>query len=108
MATNAHAARRKRHERLTLEVLKQFRLILGSVRYHFRRIEETCGISGSQLWVIREVSAAPGIGVSALTQKLSIHQSTCSQPVETLVGRGFLTKVRLGNDQRRVGLTLKK
>lgn len=108
MATKVRAARRKRHERLTLEVRKQFRLIFGSVRHHFRRIEETCAISGSQLWVIREVSAAPGIGVSALAHKLSIHQSTCSQLVETLVGRGLLAKVRRGNDQRRVGLTLKK
>ena len=95
-----------RHEQLTLAVLKQFRLIFGSVRHHFRQVEEQCGISGSQLWVLREVGEAPGIGVSALARKLSIHQSTCSQLVESLVARGYLSKARSGEDQRRVGLAL--
>ncbi len=97
-----------RHERLALGVLKQFRLIYGSVRQHFRDVEETCGISGSQLWIIREINDAPGIGVSALAAKLSIHQSTCSQLVEALVAHGYVIKARLTEDQRRVGLTLTK
>jgi DNA-binding MarR family transcriptional regulator len=106
MKTRARSSGRDRQERLALDVLKQFRLIFGSVRQHFRQIEEKCGISGSQLWVIREVDIAPGIGVSTLAKKLSIHQSTCSILVETLVAGGFLKKARLGEDQRRVGLTL--
>lgn len=95
-----------RHKQLTLAVLGQFRVIFGSVRQQFRQIEKTCGITGSQLWVVHVVHDSPGIGVTALAAKLSIHQSTCSQLVEALVGRGFLKKVRLGEDQRRVGLTL--
>jgi DNA-binding MarR family transcriptional regulator len=106
MAKRARSPRSDRHKQLPLTVLKQFRLIFGSVRQQFRQIEEKCGISGSQLWVIREVHDEPGIGVSALATKLSIHQSTCSQLVDTLAVHGFLTKVRLGDDQRRVGLTL--
>jgi MarR family transcriptional regulator, organic hydroperoxide resistance regulator len=97
-----------RHEQLSLNVLKQFRLIFGSVRHHFRQVEEQCGISGSQLWVLREVVEAPGIGISALARKLSIHQSTCSQLVESLVKHGYLIKLRSGEDQRRVGLNLTK
>jgi len=106
MAAKTHKPTDRRHEQLTLDVVRQFRLIFGSVRHHFRNVEESCGISGSQLWVIREVSAAPGVGVSALAIKLSLHQSTCSQLVEGLVARGLLKKLRLGEDQRRVGLTL--
>ncbi|MES1192591.1 MAG: MarR family winged helix-turn-helix transcriptional regulator [Steroidobacter sp.] len=102
------SAKARGHESLTVAVLKQFRLIYGNVRQHFRDVEESCGISGSQLWVIREIDAAPGIGVSALAEKLSIHQSTCSQLVETLVGSGYVTKIRMKDDQRRVGLTLAK
>lgn len=108
MAPKIRSSGSGRHEQLTLAVLKQFRLIFGSVRQHFRQVEQTCGISGSQLWVLREVSEEPGIGVSALAGKLSIHQSTCSQLVEALVTRGYLSKLRLGEDQRRVGLTLTK
>jgi MarR family transcriptional regulator, organic hydroperoxide resistance regulator len=98
----------QRHKQLTLDVLKQFRLIYGSVRHHFRQIEETCGVSGSQLWMLHELRAAPGIGVSDLAHRLSIHQTTCSQLVEKLVTRGYVVKARSKQDQRRVGLTITK
>jgi DNA-binding MarR family transcriptional regulator len=94
------------HRQLTLDVLKQFRLIYGSVRHHFRQIEETCGVSGSQLWMLHELQKAPGIGVSDLAHRLSIHQTTCSQLVEKLVARGYVVKTRSEQDQRRVGLTI--
>lgn len=91
---------------LPLEVLKKFRVIFGSVRMHFRQVEERCGVTGSQLWVLQEVLDHPGIGVSELAQRLSIHQSTCSQLVEKLVARDYLVKERSHEDQRRVGLVL--
>jgi len=104
------AARRDPQQRqvLALEVLKQFRLIYGSVRQHFGRVEEACGVSGSQLWLMQEIGGAPGIGISELALRLSIHQTTCSQLVEKLVSRGYVRKVRSRQDQRRVGLTLSK
>lgn len=89
-----------------VQVLKKFRLIFGSVRQHFREVEQTCGISGSQLWILQEVALSPGAGVSEIAQRLSIHQSTCSQLVEKLAAQGLLVKQRSQQDQRRVGLTL--
>lgn len=91
---------------LSVQVLKKFRVIYGSVRQHFREIEQTCGVSGSQLWILREVAEKPGIGVSELAERLSIHQSTCSLLVEKLVGRHLISKERSQEDQRRVGLRL--
>jgi DNA-binding MarR family transcriptional regulator len=91
---------------LPIEVLKKFRLIYGSVRQQFRDIENRCGVSGSQLWILQEVGRTPYIGVSDLAQRLHIHQSTCSQLVEKLVQRGLLEKQRSQSDQRRVGLSL--
>ncbi len=87
-------------------VLKQFRLIFGSVRQHFRDVEQRCGVSGSQLWLLHEIAHTPGMGVSELAGRLSIHQSTCSQLVEKLETRGLILKVRKADDQRRVGLQL--
>jgi DNA-binding MarR family transcriptional regulator len=95
-----------RHRRLTLDVLKQFRLIYGSMRHHFRQIEVTCKISGSQLWMLHELKEAPGVGVSDLAHRLSIHQTTCSQLIEKLVARGYVLKTRSAADQRRVGLSI--
>ena len=100
------SSKNHRHELLTIAVLKQFRLIYGTVRQHFREVEQRVGISGSQLWMIREIANAPGIGVSQLAAKLSIHQSTCSQLVENMVTNGYVVKTRQKGDQRRVGLSL--
>ncbi len=91
---------------LSIQVLKKFRIIFGSVRQHFREIERSCGISGSQLWILQEVAKTPDTGVSVLAERLSIHQSTCSQLVEKLVTRGLIKKERSQADQRRVGLRL--
>ncbi len=93
--------------RLALAVLGQFRLIYGSVRHQHRRIEESCGISGAQLWILREVERGP-VGVSELAVKLSIHQSTCSQLVEKLVKRKMLVRNIVADDKRRVRLALSK
>ena len=91
---------------LSLQVLKKFRIIYGSVRQHFREVEQTCGVTGSQLWILQEVENTPGIGVSELANRLSIHQSTGSQLVEKLVARNLITKKRSKKDQRRVGLQI--
>lgn len=91
---------------LQLKVLRQFRLIYGSVRQHFRDVESTCQISGSQVWILHDIAASPGTGVSRLAERLSIHQSTCSLLVEKLVGAGLVSKKRSTKDQRRVGLEI--
>lgn len=91
---------------MALTVLRQFRLIFGSVRQHFREVEQSCGVSGSQLWLLHEIARSPGVGVSELAGRLSIHQSTCSQLVDKLEVRGLISKARKAEDQRRVGLQL--
>lgn len=93
-------------KQLSLQVLKKFRIIYGSVRQHFREVERTCGVTGSQLWVMQEIANTSGIGVSELAVRLSIHQSTCSQLVEKLVASKLIIKERSKEDQRRVGLRL--
>ncbi|MEO6421722.1 MAG: MarR family winged helix-turn-helix transcriptional regulator [Candidatus Nitrotoga sp.] len=93
-------------KQLSLQVLKKFRIIYGSVRQHFREVERTCGVTGSQLWVMQEIANKSGIGISELAERLSIHQSTCSQLVEKIVARNLICKERSKEDQRRVGLRL--
>jgi len=93
-------------QQLTLEVLQQFRMIYGAMRRHFREIEERCGLTGSQMWVLQEVQRSPGLGVTELAGRLGIHQSTCSLIVEKLVASKYLTKDHPHEDRRRVGLCL--
>jgi DNA-binding MarR family transcriptional regulator len=97
---------RRSKNQLSVQVLKKFRIIFGSVRQHFRDVEETCGVTGSQLWILQEVAKMPDIGVSELAERLAIHQSTGSLLVEKLVTHGLIIKERSKEDQRRVGLRL--
>lgn len=105
MNSKLPAAKRDRIA-LNRTVLRSFRVIYGSVRQHFRQVQRASGVSGSQIWILQEVLRARGVGVSELAGKLAIHQSTCSQLVEKLVRAGYVTKVRLSEDQRRVGLSV--
>ena len=89
---------------LAKDALKQFRIIFGTVRQHFREIEASCGISGSQLWLLHEIYTHPDLGVSRLADNLAIHQSTCSLLVEKLVKKQLVKKQRLAEDQRKVCL----
>lgn len=91
---------------LPLVVLRQFRVIYGSMRHYFKEVEERCGQSGSQMWILQEVQRTPGLGVTELAHRLGIHQSTCSLLVEKLVNKRCLIKSRPHEDQRRVGLDL--
>ena len=91
---------------ISFQVLKKFRIIFGSVRQQFREIEQNCCVTGSQLWILQEVSKNRDIGISVLADRLSIHQSTCSLLVEKLVVRGLIIKERSKEDQRKVGLCL--
>lgn len=103
-AERKHKLSKRTKNQLSLQVLKKFRIIYGSVRQQFRDVEQTCGVTGSQLWILQEVAKTPGIGVSELADRLSIHQSTGSQLVEKLVTRSLINKERSKEDQRRVGL----
>lgn len=89
-----------------MSALRSFRVIFGSVRQYFRSVEQLCGVSGSQLWILQEIRQRPGIGISNLATQLGIHQSTCSQLVEKLVRARHVTRSRSSSDQRRVGLKL--
>ena len=91
---------------LLLDVLQQFRVIYGSMRQHFREVEQRCGLPGTQMWLLQEVQLKPGVGITALAGRLGIHQSTCSQLVEKLVEAGYVEKVKQKNDRRRIGLVL--
>ena len=95
-----------KQSQLSMEVLQQFRVIYGTMRHYFREVENRCGLSGSQMWVLQEVQRSPGLGITELAGRMGIHQSTCSLLVEKLVIRGGLIKNRSHEDQRRVGLYL--
>jgi DNA-binding MarR family transcriptional regulator len=90
----------------SLEALKKFRQIVSSAQQHFRRIEEQCGLSGAQLWVLREIAGQPGQRVSDLAKAMSLHLSTASNLLDKLSKRSLIRRERNDPDQRIVRLFL--
>lgn len=89
-----------------LDVLKQFRVLLRSIKRHYQWIEKECGMSGAQLWAMSEISNAPGIKVSALARQLGVHLSTASNMLRRLEELGLVKRIRIGADHRVVQLQL--
>ena len=89
-----------------LAVLRQFRILLRSVREHYRGVEQISGLGGAQLWALAEVAASPGMSVGDLAHRLAIHLSTASNLVSRLVELGLVTRMRTGRDQRVVQLAV--
>ncbi|MDP1862512.1 MAG: MarR family winged helix-turn-helix transcriptional regulator [Thiobacillus sp.] len=91
---------------LATETLKQLRIIISAVRQHFRALEEACGVSGAQIWILSAVAETPGITVSQLGKTLSVHVSTVSNMLDKLAKAGLVERLRREDDRRVVNLQL--
>jgi DNA-binding MarR family transcriptional regulator len=91
---------------VSIAVLRQFRQVFNAVKSHFQQVEKTVGMGGAQVWALSVVREHPGIGVGALAKAMSIHQSTASNLVRTLIDREMVVAVKQGADRRAVQLNL--
>jgi DNA-binding MarR family transcriptional regulator len=87
-----------------LEVLAQFRVLVRSIREHYRIVEDKASIGGAQLWALSEIAAAPDMSVGDLARRLAIHISTASNLVGRLEDLGLVERKRVSRDQRVVQL----
>lgn len=105
IAQNDAIAATPREEAMS-QVLCALRVIYHSVQLHNTWIERDCCIGGTQLWALHEISESPGIRVSDVAKKLSIHQSTASNLIDKLTNQNWVVKERNNKDQRIVALKL--
>lgn len=91
---------------VAVAVLRQFRQVFNAVKSHFQQVEKTVGMGGAQVWALSVVREHPGIGIGALARTMSIHQSTASNLVRTLIDREMVLAVKQGADRRAVQLNL--
>ncbi|MFG6489496.1 MarR family winged helix-turn-helix transcriptional regulator [Roseateles sp. BYS78W] len=87
-------------------VLRRFRLVFNTVKAHFQQVEREAGIGGAQLWALSLIGSRPGIGTGELAKAMDVHQSTASNLVRTLVGRGLVQASKGTADRRAVQLKL--
>jgi DNA-binding MarR family transcriptional regulator len=64
------------------------------------------GVSGAQLFVLRQIAAAPSLSLGELAERTLTGQSTVSEVVGRLVDRGLVARVASSTDARRAELTL--
>lgn len=101
VARSVSARLKKEHS-----VLRKLRVVFGSAKKHSRAIEKSCGISGSQLWALKEISDHPGLKVSEMAERMAIHLSTASNLLDKLQEREMVRRERSDTDQRVVRLYL--
>ena len=89
-----------------LDVLRQFRVVVRSIKRHYRWVEQSCGVSGAQLWAMERIAASPGVSPGDLARQLAIHPSTASNLLARLEGLGMIRRGRRSRDRRRVQLSL--
>ena len=64
------------------------------------------GVSGAQLFVLRQIAAAPSLSLRELADRTLTGQSTVSEVVTRLVERGLVERIASETDARRAELTL--
>ncbi|WP_038040103.1 MULTISPECIES: MarR family winged helix-turn-helix transcriptional regulator [unclassified Thioalkalivibrio] len=89
---------------LPRSVIRQLRVIIRALQGHSRAVERACGISASQLWALWELQRTPGLNVSDLSRRLSVHASTTSNLLDKLEYSGLVERRRPEKDQRIVRL----
>ena len=79
-------------------ILKNFRIIFRALRAHAKSVEKGTGTNTTQLWMLWEISKAPGIKVTKLSEILSIHQTTCSNILDKIQQKDLIRRDRSGPD----------
>jgi DNA-binding MarR family transcriptional regulator len=95
--TDAHAQ--------SMRAMDNLRRIVRALSASARGVSSR-GLSGAQLFVLRQIAAAPSLSLRELADRTLTGQSTVSEVVTRLVDRGMVTRSASSADARRAELTL--
>jgi DNA-binding MarR family transcriptional regulator len=87
-------------------VMDSLRRVVHAIRVATRASERAFGLTTAQLFVLRQLSAAPGQSMSDLAARTRTTQSSISEVVARLVGRGLVARDLSKDDRRRAVLSL--
>ena len=80
--------------------------LVRTIQTGMQNIDDSHGLSGSQLCAVWQISAEPGVRVSGLAKALHIQPSTASNLLDKLAARGLVRRDRGDADTRVVRLYL--
>jgi DNA-binding MarR family transcriptional regulator len=87
-------------------ILDSLRRIVRELRATGHLVERNLGISGAQLFVLRELAEEPGMCIRRLSERTLTDPSSVSVVVARLVKRGLIARRRDRADARRSALSL--
>jgi len=107
-AGSAKAGAAKGGQRVPLadEAFGKLLQLVRTVQAGMQNIDDSHGLSGSQLWALWQISAQPGLHVSDLARALHIQPSTASNLLDKLEVRSLMRRERCDADSRVVCLYL--
>ena len=86
--------------------LHELRRLVHGIRSASYSVERSCGVTGAQLFVLRELSLDPGASIRRLSERTLTDPSSVSVIVARLVERGLVSRALDEADRRKSALTL--
>lgn len=83
-------------------VLVAWRRLAHAVRLRERIAERESGLSGAQLFALRQLADQPGISLGELARLTATHASSISVVVTRLIEKGLVRRERDPKDRRRL------
>ncbi|MEO8627293.1 MAG: MarR family transcriptional regulator [Betaproteobacteria bacterium] len=80
--------------------------MLQASRPQSSAVERRYGVTGAQLWALRELARQPGVRVTDLAAAMALHQSTVSNMIDKLIRKRLIRRERGDEDRRVVRLHL--
>ena len=89
-------------------VVDSLRRLVYGLRVASHTAERELGVTGAQLFVLRELAGEPGISIRRLSERTLTDPSSVSVVVSRLVALGLVTQRRATNDARRSVLAVSR
>ena len=90
----------------TDEVVRGLRRLARILQRHSSRAEREWGLTGPQLWALRELGASAPLALKDLAERLYLHPSTVVGIVDRLEAKGLAVRKADPEDRRRLRLGL--
>lgn len=88
--------------------LNELRRLVQGLRASSHAVERELGISGAQLFVLRELAAEPGVSIRRVSERTLTDPSSVSTVVSRLVESGLVTRARQASDARASRLEISR
>lgn len=88
--------------------LDELRRLVQGLRTSSHAVEREIGISGAQLFVLRELAAEPGVSIRRVSERTLTDPSSVSTVVSRLVEAGLVTRARQASDARATRLEVSR